>query len=775
MSAPTRVREGDMIGQPVARVDAHEKVLGATVYGHDFELPRMAWGKILRSPLPHARIVKIDTRRAEALDGVIAVATAADTPCKTYGFQSILHERLADKMPLERDKVRFIGDEVAAVAAESEAIAEHALELIHVEYEELPAVFDFHEADRPGAPEIHEGIADNLIDSFDYGIGDLEQGFAEADVIAEGTYFSQAVISAPMETHQCIADWGDGRRLTVWSSTQMPFLLRNHLAAVLGLGDGDVRVIKTPMGGGFGSRMEMHSIDPICAVLARKARRPVKIVYTRTEEFWATRFRHPIEMRVKVGAKRDGTLTAMELELLVDSGAYVAQAGGVARVGAVNAATLYRVENARVRSRTVYTNNPYASAFRGYGNTQGTFAFESAIEDLIAKLEIDAVDFRIKNGNRNGLPTHLGQLIHSCGYEECLVEGAKAARWEELRGRRLREGSRVRGIGVATVINVGGGARDQGDSDASGAVLQMRDDGSVSINAGGQEIGSGGNTVFSQIAAQELGVTLDRIVVLNFDTDVMPWDIGCHAQRNVFCAGNAVRAAAVEARGQLLAAAARQLGVDPEQLSLRDNAVWLAGAAEPAKTIGEVVWAEHFRPGGSFIWGKGFYDPPTVRTDEHGHGHKSGAYSFGAQFAEIEVDLETGRIEILKLVAAHDVGRAINPVGVEAQIEGGVMQGVGQALYEEMVFEDGRLLNPAMASYRMPTAADAFPIESIIVESDDPEGPYGAKGVAEATCVPTLAAIRNALLDATGVSVDVLPLTPERVLAALDEAGVSVR
>lgn len=268
-------------------------------------------------------------------------------------------------------------------------------------------------------------------------------------------------------------------------------------------------------------------------------------------------------------------------------------------------------------------------------------------------------------------------------------------------------------------------------------------------------------------------MSLDRVVVLNFDTDVMPWDIGCHAQRNVFCAGNAVRAAAVEAREQLIAAAARQLDVEPGAIELRDDHVWVGG--EAVRTIGEVVWSEHFRPGGSFIWGKGFRDPPTVKTDEKGHGHKSGAYSFGAQFADIEVDLETGRIEILKIVAAHDVGRAINPMGVEAQIEGGVMQGVGQTLYEEMVFEDGRLLNPSMAAYRMPTAADAFPIESIIVETDDPEGPYGAKGVAEATCGPTLAAIRNALLDATGVRVDVLPLTPERVLAALDEAGVSIR
>jgi CO/xanthine dehydrogenase Mo-binding subunit len=771
----TAPAEHRVVGKPVARIDAREKLTGALIYGHDLVVPRMGWGKILRSPHPHARIRRIHTERAEALAGVLAVITAADTPCKTYGFQSILDPKLADKMPLERDKVRFIGDEVAAVAAVDEETAERALELIQVDYEVLEPLFDVQRALDPGAPRIHEDIEGNVIDAFEYGTGDVEAGFAEADVVAEGTYFSQAVISAPMETHQCIADWGDGRRLTVYSSTQMPFLLRAHLSAVLGLDEGDVKVIKTPMGGGFGSRMEMHGIDPICAVLARAAGRPIKIVYTRTEEFWATRFRHPITMRTRVGARADGTLTAMEMELLVDSGAYVAQAGGVARVGAVNAATLYRVPNTRVASQTVYTNNPYASAFRGYGNTQGCFAMESVIDELIVKLDIDPIEFRLKNSNQPGTETYLGQIVASCGYDECLTEGAAEARFAELRRARERNGTKVRGIGVATTINVGGGARDQGDSDASGAVILLRDDGSASVNAGGQEIGSGGNTVFAQIVSEELGIGLDRVVIVNYDTDVMPWDIGCHAQRNVFCAGNAVLAAARETREGLVAAVTRQLDAGEDDFELRDDHVWLNGEDEPAISIGEVVRAEHFRTGGSTIWGKGFYDPPTVKTDTRGRGHKSGAYSFGAQFAEVEVDLETGQVEVIRIVAAHDVGKAINPTGVEAQIEGGVLQGVGQALYEEMQFEDGHLLNPSMAGYRMPTAADAPEIRSIIVESEDPEGPYGAKGVAECTCVPTLAAITNAVYDATGVRIRELPLTPERVLAALDAAGVSLR
>lgn len=758
---------GSIVGRSVPRIDAEEKVTGQTVYGHDFTVPRALVGKIVRSPYPHARIVRIDTSKAEAVPGVKAVVTAADTPLITYGFQSASNPALADKLPLENEKVRCIGDEVAAVAAEDAATAASAAELIEVEYEQLPAVFDTSSARQQGAPSVHDSCPDNIADAFEYGAGDVDVGFAAADCIVERSYYTQPVAPAPMETHQSLCRWDARGRLTLWSSTQMPHLLRAHMARLLAIDERDVHVIKMPMGGGFGARMEMHSIDPICAVLARKAQRPVRIIYTRYEQFAATRFRHPFEMTVRIGAKSDGTMVALDLRQELENGAYVAQAAGVARVSAVNAATLYRIPDVRVRSETVYTNNPYPSAFRGYGNVQGTFALECVVDELAGELDMDAVDLRMMNGNVTGEPTYMGQRIDSCGYRECLERGRVASNWDEIRGKRLTEGRKARGIGVGTTINVGGGARDQGDSDASGAIVLMRDDGSVNVISGGQEIGTGGTTVFAQIVAEELGVTVDRVVVENGDADLMPWDIGCHAQRNVFCAGNAVKIAAESALDILRGEVERQLDLTRGEYELRDNAVWVDGDDAPRSSIAQIAYNCHFRQGGQFIWGKGFYDPPTTKTNELGHGHKSGAYSFGAQFVEVEVDLDTGQVDVVKVTAAHDVGKAINPAGVEGQIEGGVVQGLGQGLTEELVFRDGELLNPAFSSYKLPTAADVPEIESIIVESNDPEGPYGAKGVAECTIVPTCPALANAVEDAVGVRVRRLPILPEKVLAGM--------
>lgn len=759
------------VGRSLPMVDGPDKVSGRTVYGTDYTKPGALVGAILRSPYPHARIRSVDVSEAEALPGVVAIITGADTDGRTFGFHSIISPRLADKMPLERDKVRFIGDEVAAVAAVDLATARRALLLIDVDYEELDPVFDPNDALAPGSPEVHEGVDANLIDEFHFGSGDVEHGFSEADVVVEAPFRTQPVSPAAMETHQAIAEWDGRGRLTMHASTQMPFLLRAHLAAVLGLAEGQVRIVKMPMGGGFGSRMEMHPIDPICALLARKTGHPVKITYTREEEFVSTSHRHPFLVEGRLGARNDGTMTALELRFLIDSGAYVAQSLGVARVGAINAATLYRIPHTAVHSRTVYTNKPYPSAFRGYGNTQATFALECLVDELAERLAVDAVDLRIRNGNRPDTVTALGQRITSCGYEEALGRGREASAWSDVRGRRRRRGQKAVGIGVATTINVGGGARDRGGSDASGAIVMMRDDGSASVVTGGQEIGTGGITAFAQIAAEELGIEVEKVTISNSDTDVIPWDFGCHAQRNVFCAGNGVLLAAREAREELLRQAQEKLGIDASDLSLAGGNVYVGGGPEAVATIADVVRGAHLRLGSSLVWGRGFYDPPTERTDSEGHGNKSGAYSFGAQFVEVEVDLETGIIDVTRVVAAHDVGRAINPAGVAGQIYGGVVQGIGQALFEEMRYSDGQLLNPNFASYRLPGTRDAPPIEAIIIESGDPEGPYGAKGVGECTIVPTCAAVANAVYDAIGIRFRKLPIHPWDVQAALAESS----
>jgi xanthine dehydrogenase molybdenum-binding subunit len=752
-------------------LDGLDKVTGRTVYGTDHTRPGILVGAILRSPHPHAQIMSIDTSRAEALPGVAALITGRDTDGRTFGFHAVVSRRLADKMPLEREKVRFIGDEVAAVAAVDLATARQALLLIDVEYEPLEPVFDPEAAMDPRAPEVHEGVERNVYDELHFGSGDVPQGFSEADVIVEDTFQTQPVSPAAMETHQAIAEWDARGRLTMFASTQMPFQLRAHLAGVLGLSEGQVRIVKMPMGGGFGSRMEMHPIDPICALLARKAARPVKITYTREEEFISTSHRHPFVISGRLGARNDGTMTALELQFLIDGGAYVAQSIGVARVGAINAATLYRIPHTAVHSRTVYTNKPYPSAFRGYGNTQATFALECLVDQLAERLGMDAVDLRIKNGNVPNTETALGQRITSCGYEEALSRGRDASAWSDARGQRRRRGHKAVGIGVATTINVGGGARDRGGSDASGAIVMMRDDGSASVVTGGQEIGTGGITAFAQIAAQELGMPVDKITISNSDTDVIPWDFGCHAQRNVFCAGNGVLLAAREAREELLKQAEAQLGIGASELDLDGGSVYARGKPGAVATIADVVRTAHLRRGSSVVWGRGFYDPPTEQTDRQGHGNKSGAYSFGAQFVEVEVDLETGIIDVTKIVAAYDVGRAINPGGVAGQIYGGVVQGIGQALFEEMLYSDGQLLNPNFASYRLPSTLDSPPIEPIIVESVDPEGPYGAKGVGECTVVPTCAAVANAVYDAIGVRFTKLPIHPWDVQAAIAKSS----
>lgn len=762
-----------VVGKSILRVDGLDKVTGKTVYGSDFALPGMLEGKILRSPYPHARIVSVDTSAAEALPGVRAVITGADNDGRTFGFQGVINKELADKMPVERDKVRFIGDEVAAVAADNEHIALNAIDLIEVEYEELAPVFDPFEARAAGAPVIHDGIERNVIDVFDYGLGEVDQALEDADVVVTGRFYSSPVHPVAMETHQALADWNARGRLTMYASTQMPFQLRTHLSHVLGLTEGDVKIVKMPTGGGFGGRMEMHPLDPIAALLAKKAGRPVRIQYSRAEEFLATRFRHPIHMTLTLGAKADGTMTAFDLDMVLDSGAYVAQAAGVARVGAKNAMTLYRVPNTRVHSEVAYTNNPYASAYRGYGNPQVNFAHEILVSQLAEELGMDEIELRIQNGNRPNSESHFGQLIGSCEYEEVLRAGRELSNWDQIHGKRQRVGPKVRGIGLGSCINVGGGARDQGDSDSSGCVIIMQDDGSVTVNTGGQEIGSGGSTVFAQIVAEELGVALDRINIEQSDTDVMPWDIGAHAQRNVFCAGNAVLTAAREAKSVLMEEICRQLECNEADVRVHDSKVFVTGMEEPRATVPEIARGAHFRSGGQLIWGKGFYDPPTVKTDQRGHGNQSAAYTFGAQFAEVEVDTETGRVQVTRLVGLNDVGVAINPAGVEGQIEGGALQGVGQATTELMHMEDGELLNSMMHNYGVPTALDAPAIVAHIVESSEPTGPFGAKGVGEATVVPTCAAVSNAVYDAIGVRITDLPLSPERILEALDAAEQS--
>ncbi len=756
------------VGDRVPRIDGVGKVTGSALYGVDVRLPRMLHAKILRSPYPHARITRLDTSQAEALEGVRAVVTAADTPHIAFGFCKVHHQKFADMLPLAAERVRYLGEEVAAVAAVDEDTAQAALELIEVEYEELPGLFDPQDAMRPDAPQLHAGIERNVLDHVLMENGDVAAGFQQADVIVEGSFTTTPASQVCLETQQSVAQWDASGRLTVWASIQMPFLMREHLAATLGIEESRVRIIRTAIGGGFGKRMEMHAADPIAALLARKAGQAVKIVYSRQEEFLATRCRHPFRLQTRIGARRDGTLVALQINAVTDCGAYASQAPGVTRVAGGNAMTLYRCPNVRYEADVVYTNNPPGGAFRGYGNPQGNFALESTMDMLAERLGIDPVELRLKNGVRPNSLSNLNQNITTCGLRECVSEVAERLGWRERRAERpTAVDGKVRGIGLACAVNVGGGARDLGNSDGCGAFVKIEDDGGVMLITGGQEIGTGGSTMMAQIVSQELGVPIQRIQVLNNDTDVMPWDIGCHAQRNAFVTGNAARLAAGDAREQLFAGAAKQLEVGPEDLVARDGRILVKGAPSRSISIAEAVKKLHYSQGGTAILGRGYYDPPTVPTDPRGKGNKSAAYSYACHGVEIEVELDTGRIKVLRVATAHDCGKAINPLDVEGQIEGGVAQALGWALTEELVWQNGRTLNPDLLDYKVLTSLDVPEIEVVLVETADPEGPFGAKGVAEIAIVPTAAAVANAIHHATGIRLTTLPFSPDKILAGL--------
>jgi xanthine dehydrogenase molybdenum-binding subunit len=761
--AELRSQSGKIVGAGVPRIDGVDKITGRAVYGVDVQVPGMLVGKILRSPLPHARIRNIDIERARRVVGVRAVITGADTPGIKYGFFRAHNPRYADKLPLEKEKVRFVGDEVAAVAAVDDDAASEALALIDVDYEELPAVFTPEDAIAPGAPVIHDNVPDNVAAVIRRSGGDVEQAWRRAEVVLERRYSTHAVAPCCLEPHQSVVNYDPTTGLvTAWASTQMPFQLRREIADVLGIPEGKVHVIKTVMGAGFGSRMEMHAPDPIAAILSLKTRRPVSIVYTRTEEFQATRFRHPMSFDCRIGLTRKGEIQALDIKALVDSGAYISQAPGETTVAGTNPVSIYKVPAFKFEGTAVYTNKAYGGAYRGYGNPQGTFAIESILDEAADELGIDRFELRRKNLHEAGEETVLGYRLDSCAQRECFdaVLGALRPREKRARGR---------GIGIAGAFNPGGGTRVHGNSDGCGAILKLDDDGSLQVLIGGQEIGQGGMTVIAQIAAEAVGIPYEAVRVESSDTNLIPWDLGTHGSRNTFVSGNAVVGAANKLRSQILDVAAGLLGCDqPAELDIADGRVSLRGRAGKSVSVAEVAKAVHYRRQGRQLMAEHFYDPPTEEPNSAGYGNKSAAYSFAFHGAEVEVDQETGEVRVLRLVAAHDAGQVINPLGAEGQVEGGVAQGIGFAVMENLFGDGGQKLYSNMQDYKIPAAADMPErVETIFVEGRDSKGPFGAKGIAEPAVIPVAPAIANAIADAIGVRIRHLPITPESICSTL--------
>ncbi len=799
-----------IVGKSSPMVDAAEKTTGSGKYTDDLSLSGMLVGKILHSPYPHARIKRIDASRAEQLEGVVAVVTGKDAP-NPYGILPVGH----DEHALALDKVRYVGDNVACVAAICEAVAEKALELIEVDYEVLPAYFDPEESMKAHSDLIHDDKPGNIEKDYHHVFGDPEKGFADADQVAEARFVSNEVTHAAMEPHSTLAAFeldpytGQLGRLTVWSSTQVPYYLQHKLSLVLEMPMAQIRVIKPLVGGGFGGKSEVIPLEIIAAIAARKAKAPVKITYTREEVFWAHRGRPRTIIDLKTGIRKDGRITAVHARVLQDGGAYCSY--GVVTIlysGALLGA-LYDIPNIQYDGYRVLTNKPACGAMRGHGTVNVRFAFESQLDELAEKIGMDPAETRRRNLLQPPCITVNGLRVQSYGLPECIEKTVQRSRWNERRGK-LPKG---RGLGIACSHYVSGAANSiiRSDMPHSTVNLKIDRDGGVVVYTGASEIGQGSDTMTAQVAAEVLGCSLSRVRVIAADTDLTPIDIGSYSSRVTFMAGNATLRAAEEVRRRIAGAAATKMNCVPEDLVFRDDLVLKKGITVEAAPKGDPQKTEITRPGallsgrvegqilrgslqqkrreeGPKEWmtfeeaviaaidfhgtltGTGSYTPPLVA---RGGKHKgagvgpSPAYSYSTQVAEVSVDVETGEVAVHKVWAAHDCGRALNPVSVEGQIIGSVWMGMGQALTEELIWKDGILMNPGLLEYRSPSAVESPEVEPIIVESIDPEGPFGAKECSEGALAATIPAIANAIYDAVGVRLHETPFTPERVLAAL--------
>ena len=748
------------VGKRIPMVEASLKARGRAIYYTDLNLPGMLHAAVLRSPHPHARILNINADQAISLPGVKAVLLPQDTPTEKYGPQ------VPDRSILAKEKTRFVGEEVVAVAAIDEETAREALRLIQVEYELLPPVFEIEEALQDGAPLVHEGMIGNVAVSTRIQRGEPEQGWKESDLILEEEFKTQSVHPLYLEPQICVASFDPSGEFVLYLPVQTPFTTRNMLARILGIPLHKIRIVQTHMGGAFGGKLDT-SLHFIAALLAQRAGRPVRLANTREEDLSSTFLRVPTHIRIKIGAKRDGTLVAKQVRILADNGAYCSLAP---KIVCTNMATrsdcLYRYRHTLTESTLVYTNKVPTSAFRGYGNPQITFAQESLIDMLGHELGIDPLEIRFKNGIQTGDTTIHGWKIASCGLRECLEEGAKRIGWQEK--RRNKNAKRLRGVGVAAMIHVSGN-RGALEWDGSEALIRMHEDGTALLFSGESELGQGKNTVLAQIAAEAMGLCLDHVHVEPVDTGSCPFVLGPYSSKTTVLAGNAVRKAGGEIRLQILQTASRMLQIPMESLEIKESRIYTRGEKDSRLSVQEVTRHIHTHEGRRTLFAHGIFDPGKVRIGPQNefYGDVSTTYPFAAHFAEVEVDPQTGEISVLRYVAAHDVGKAINPMAAEGQIAGGVVQGLGYALMEEIHFKEGKIENPNLQDYTIPTVLDVPPIESILVESNDPAGPYGAKGIGEPTLIPVAPAIANAIFHATGVRMTEIPITAEKLYLAM--------
>lgn len=723
------------VGQRRPRVEGAEKVTGRARYTYDIRLPGQLYARVLRSPHPHARVVRIDSSRAAALPGVRAVLSRANAPDIDWYKESKLFD----------DTVRFVGDEVAAVASDSEEIAEDALRLIEVEYEPLPYVANLAAAMQPDAPKLYPN--GNVSGEKQYERGDPDAGFAGAAVIVEATYTTQTNLHNCLEPHGTTAMWEDDR-LTLWDSTQSIFEVREQVAKKLQIPEQHVRVIKQYMGGGFGSKQVPWKQAVIAALLARQAQRPVQLMLDREAENLAAGNRNATFQHVRIGAKQDGTLTAIEVDVNLETGVY--QIGGEASDVTGIYQSLYRCPNVRTKLVSWYTNVGPAVAFRAPGYVEGAFGLEQAMDELARKLGIDPLDLRLHNYSEvdqdKDRPYTMPDGLRACYEKATEVFGWRA--WQ----RPEPNGPMRRGIGIAGHNWIGGAGHPPGF-----AWVKLNGDGTADIVTGTQDLGTGTRTGLAQVAAEELGLPLENVNLLLGDTDNGPYAPTSAGSATQATIGPAIRSAAAEAKKQLLQAAAQFIEEPAEKLSVRDGAIWVEGERDPAASVAEII--SRIAPHMILAQGQRGPNPKgkSIRT-------------FGVQCVEVEVDTETGELTLLRVVSSNDCGRIVNPTIVDSQVIGGVTQGLGFALLEERIVDTkhGIVLNANLEEYKVPTVADIPPIEHAQVDLPDPAAnSTGAKGIGEAPIVPTGPAIANAVFDAIGIRHYDAPLTRDRLLAAL--------
>lgn len=766
------------VGKPIPRLDGREKVTGQAVYTATMEVAGALVGRALRSPLPHAMITRLDASAAEKVPGVVAVLTRDDI--KHWGITPLFGSLVKDQPVVALDRVRFVGDIVAAVAAETEEAAQEALDLIEVEYEELPAIYDVYEAVAPGADLLHpsqsgsvlgtgdtQGVTSkqgtNVVGYFRIRKGDVEAGMREADHVFTHEFSLPAVSHAALEPFAAIAEVHPDGSIDCWSATQTPSAVRQQLSDTFKVPFSKVRVRVPLLGGGFGAKC-YGKIEPLAVALAKKARRPVRLVLNREESF-LTVTRHGARMKIQTGVKADGTITARKSEIYYDAGAYADVSPRVCKNGAYPGSGPYRIPNVWVDSHAVYTNKAPAGAYRGYGVTQICWGVESHTDEVARALGMDPLAFRLKNALHDGDRTHTNQVAEGMPVTEVLEAAAKAVEWEKER-LRLAPGAplrgKFRGRGIAGSI--------KGSSPSiSNATMKMNEDGSIDAMVSTVEIGQGSETALSQIAAEALCIPIENVHIVRPDTAVTPYDRSTSSSRSVYMMGNALIQAAGEIKEQLLRFASDLLEVSPADLDLDAGTVVVRGQPDRKISYSDII-RKHYGSRVGNLMGRGICETKGGLSEVDGQGIATEFWETSASSCEVEVDVETGQVKLLNYAVTADVGKMINPVLCTGQVEGAAMQALSATFHEEIVYSDGQPVNPNFLDYGLATAAETPPrFSSILLEHPAPKGPYGAHGVGETGLMAAAPAVANAIYDAVGVRIYDLPITPEKVLKALKE------